>query len=283
MSSECHYDLAYATERFAYWIALINTTVADEGERMSGSVDAHIAVGQEPLIDYVHPEPVLRLMDSVGTAVGVLGPTGRWAAVDNTDGNSEIARWIRRWPDRFRGYATVNPWYGNRALAELRRAHEDGLGGVKIHPSPQGVSLVSPLLDDICEYAAQASMPIYVVTGTPLIAEPLQLVELARRHLGATFIMGRSGRTDFKTELVVSLLLSPNIVAESAHNDPRELREVLAAIGPERLVFASDSPYTNMAQERRKVDDLNLSPDAYQLVSGANIASLFANAVGATA
>jgi predicted TIM-barrel fold metal-dependent hydrolase len=244
----------------------------------SGPVDAHIAVGEEPLIDSVEPEPILRLMDSVGTAVGVLGPTGRWAAVDNTEGNSAIAGWIRRWPDRFIGYAAVNPWYGTRALSELRRAHEDGLGGVKIHPSPQGVSLVSPLLDDICEYAAQASMPIYVVTGTPLLAEPLQLVELARRHPGATFIMGRSGRTDFKTELVVSLELSPNIVAESAHNDPRELRAILAAIGPQRLLFSSDSPYTDMAQERRKLDDLGLAPDEQQLVTGGNVMSLFAGA-----
>jgi hypothetical protein len=57
---------------------------------------------------------------------------------------------------------------------------------------------------------------VYVVTGVPVADEPLQLAELARRFPRVTFVMGRSGRTDFSLDLVPALTSAANLVAETA-------------------------------------------------------------------
>ena len=52
--------------------------------------------------------------------------------------NDFIADCVRRHPDVFIGFASVDPWKGNWALDELRRAVTDlGLRGLKLHPSAQ--------------------------------------------------------------------------------------------------------------------------------------------------
>jgi predicted TIM-barrel fold metal-dependent hydrolase len=119
-------------------------------------------------------------------------------------------------------------------------------------------------------------VPVYVVTGVPIASMPLQLVELARRYPGVQFIMGRSGRTDFSIDFLPSLQMAPNIYAETAYNLPGTVAALIAAIGVERILFASDAPFTNLELELAKLERVNLEPAARALLMGGNLARLFA-------
>jgi predicted TIM-barrel fold metal-dependent hydrolase len=114
--------------------------------------DAHCHVGEG--VHYrLSPEQLLAQMDALGIERAVLVPADRFIAVDNRAGNDLLLEATGRWPDRFWGFATVNPWYGGRAVQELQRAIEAGLVGLKLDPVLQGYMLCDPLVHPVIEAA----------------------------------------------------------------------------------------------------------------------------------
>jgi predicted TIM-barrel fold metal-dependent hydrolase len=236
-------------------------------------IDAHVTAGANTCAN-ISPEALLALMDQHGVNRAVLSPVDQWLAVENREGNDTLLRWIQAWPDRFLGYATANPWYGQRAVSELERALALGLHGVKLHPARQGFMLLEQIVEPLITVAAHRRIPVYVVTGVPIASMPLQLAELARRFPDVPFIMGRSGRTDFALDLLPAVQQAGNIYVETVYNPPSTLAAVIKAIGPERMVFASDAPVANLRLEVEKLDHVPVDSQARAALMGGTIARL---------
>jgi predicted TIM-barrel fold metal-dependent hydrolase len=231
-------------------------------------VDAHVPVGELPHLLQPDLDALLRRMDQHGVERAVLGPVGRWAAVDDAEGNQVLAGWARRHPDRLRHWATANPWYGRRAVERLHRAAADGAVGIKVDPARQGTSLLSAVLDPVLDAAEELALPVYVVTGVPVAAEPLQLAELALQRPATTFVMGRSGRTDFSLDILPALRTSTNLVAETAYNAAGLVAQLVQELGAGRVVFASDTPLNELGLELERVHRAGLSPADLAAVLG---------------
>jgi len=201
----------------------------------------------------LRPEELLVQMDELGIDRTVLVPADRCIAVDNVEGNEFLLRTVERWPDRFWGFATVNPWYGGRAVAELRRAIGAGLTGVKLDPVLQGFLLCDELVYPVVETAIELNVPIYFYTGTPVNALPLQLAELARQYPEGRFIMGHMGNPDFWLDVPIALGQAPNLWAEISPNLPAAVNRVIGAGFADRLIFGSDAPMTDLKLEVMKI------------------------------
>src|SRR5215831_6555405 len=70
--------------------------------------------------------------------------------------NDTVAEIVRRFPQQFIGFASVDPHKGDRAIAEIERAvRELGLSGAKFHPGVQAFypsdRQFSPLFTKIAE------------------------------------------------------------------------------------------------------------------------------------
>lgn len=241
---------------------------------MTSVVDAHVAAGELPHLPTLGVGDLLRTLDDGGVGRGVLAPVGRWVAVDNSDGNRTLAGWADAHPDRLSWWATVNPWYGDRARAELERALEAGACGLKLAPSVQGFGLLSPLVEPVLDVAEEHGRPVYVVTGVPVASEPLQLAELALRRPGLTFVMGRSGRTDFSLDLLPALTSGPNLVAETAYNGASLIAGLVATLGAGRVMFSSDVPFNDLALELERVERAGLADADRAAVLGGTAATL---------
>ena len=79
-------------------------------------------------------------------AAGIVGILLGWDAESNTGlpplPNDRVAEVVRRYPERFIGFAGVDPWKGEGAVAELERAVlELDLKGLKLMPACQGFFL----------------------------------------------------------------------------------------------------------------------------------------------
>lgn len=226
-----------------------------------GTVDLHCAAGVEPGFDYRSPERLLAAMDACGIAYAALGPIGHWAAVAHEEGDRTLRAWCDRWPGRFTRWVTVNPWYPD-ARARLLASLTDGVAGLKLLPATQGFRLLQPgLVDPLLDVAEQTGKPVYVVSGVPVSSEPLQVAELARRRPGVTFVLGRSGRTDFVLDLLPALQAAPNLLAETAYNGAGLIRDLVHTVGADRLAFASDAPFNDLDLEMSRVGRARLDPD----------------------
>ncbi|PKO22340.1 MAG: amidohydrolase [Chloroflexi bacterium HGW-Chloroflexi-1] len=215
-------------------------------------IDAHCYIGAGFHYGQT-PEALLAQMAQLGIDRAVLAPADRYIAVDNREGNDLVLKAVARWPDHFWGFATVNPWYGQRAVQEFKRAIRAGLIGLNLDSVLQGYLICDPLVHPLVEAAIELDVPIYFSTGTPINAQPMQLVELALAYPEGRFIMGHMGHADFWIDVPYALAQAPNIWAELSYNLPSAVKRMLDAGFGERLIFGSDAPKSNLALEVMKI------------------------------
>lgn len=241
--------------------------------------DAHCHVG-EGFHYRQSPEELLAQMDALGVDRAVLVPADRAIAVDNREGNDTILQAVARWPDRFWGFATANPWYGPRAVDELRRAISAGLVGVKLDPVLQGFMLCDPLVHPLVEIAIELDVPLYFYTGTPVNALPLQLAELAQRYPGGRFVMGHMGNSDFWLDVPVALAQAPNLWGEVSPNLAAAVNRVIEAGFSGRLLFGSDAPQMRLDLEVDKIQYWQASDEQRAAMMAGNLLRLLAGETG---
>jgi predicted TIM-barrel fold metal-dependent hydrolase len=220
-------------------------------------------------------DELLRDMDRYEIDKAVVCPTDEFIAVFNREGNDFILQAVQEHPDRFIGFATVNPWYGVEGIRELRRSLELGLKGLKLNPSTQGMSANDEILFPVMEMAEAYGIPVYCHTGTPVGCLPLQLADLANRFPRVSFIMGHMGSSDFVHEVVPAMSRARNIFAETSKILRFEiLREVIMRFGASRVMFGSNCPDSTYQIELEKIRLLDLAPGDLEWVLSGTILSL---------
>lgn len=206
----------------------------------------HLGIGHE----YRQTEDELfREMDKYAIDRAVLVPVDRCIAVDNHEGNDTVLDAVRRHPERLYCFATANPWYGQRAVDEIKRALDAGARGIYIHSALQGFLLCDELVYPLVKLAEARNVPMYFHTGTPAFAQPSQLSELAMRFPDVQFIMGHMGSTDFKLEAVNAAAVSQNITLDCSWIMPDLVQRAVATVGADRVMFSSDSPLSTVRIE----------------------------------
>lgn len=231
----------------------------------------HLGIGH----DYQQTEDdLLREMDLYQVDKAVVCPVDRCIAVDNLEGNDYILGAAHRHPDRLYAFATANPWYGARAVTEIRRALDKGARGIKLHPALQGFLLCDELVYPILDLAAERAVPVFFHTGTPAFAQPMQLGELAIRFPSVNLIMGHMGSTDFKMEAIAAGSVSPNVYLETSWILPELVMRAVAVIGPGRVLFGSDSPLSSLHLEIAIRQATPLEPEAQEQVMGGTMLRL---------
>jgi len=116
--------------------------------------------------------------------------------------------------------------------------------------------LSDPLVDGLVEVATGFGAPIYAHTGTPICAEPFQLVALARRFPQGRFIMGHMGYSDFWYDAIPAGQCLDNVWLETSLIDPDLILHGLKTLGPARFLFGSSAPYSSVKVELEKLSPL---------------------------
>ncbi len=242
-------------------------------------IDAHCHVGPGMMASQ-NPEDLLLDMDRLGIRQSVLVPWDAALAVNNQEGNDFVLTLFKKHPDRFYAFAGINPWYGARAVEELRRAVGLGARGLKLAPQYQGFQITDPIALPVVEEATKLGLPIYVTTGIPVVAMPMQLNYLAHTYPEAVFIEGRYGFPDFWTDAIPSVMDAPNIYVDTAYNAPSTIQLAIDTVGAERVLFSSDAPYANLQNEVEKMRSLPISQETLAQVAGGTMARLLGEEVG---
>jgi predicted TIM-barrel fold metal-dependent hydrolase len=234
-------------------------------------LDGHVTIGRNRDVELGVTE-LLATMDELGIDRALVAPPEGMIPVRNREGNALTAAAASQSGGRLLAYAVATPWLGEEALDELRRARELGARALKLDPALQGFDLLDGLADPLIEFAATSGWPVYVRTGTPPHALPLQLAALAQRHPAVPFVLGRSGATDFGQDGPPALAQAPNLYADTAHiNWP----VALAARGTAgRVVFTTDAPFADPAVELARVVEAPLADDVREAILGGTLAAL---------
>lgn len=238
-------------------------------------IDAHVRIGRGREVELTTDE-LLSTMDDLGIDRAMIAPDERAIAMDNRAGNEATTKAAAA-DDRLIAYAVANPWRGAAALDELARARDAGARALAVDSVLQGFDLLDGLVDPLLGFAEDAGWFVYVRTGTPPNALPLPLATLARRYPRLAFVMGRSGATDFWIDAAPALRHAPNLFGDTAYAPWDTVLTEFAAdpeIGPRRLVFSTDAPYTVPSAELKRITDWPIAATDRAAVLGSTLESL---------
>ncbi len=236
-------------------------------------IDGHVTLGDSRDAS-LSVEQLLATMDALGIDRALVAPAERFVPVRNRDGNALTAEASRR-SERLLAYAVATPWLGTEALEELRRAREAGAVALKLDPALQGFDLLDGQSEPLVAFAVESGWPVYVRTGTPPHALPLQVAWLANRFPEGSFVLGRSGATDFSHDGPSTLAAASNVYADSVYVEwPTALAAVDPATAGRRVVFTTDAPFADPAIELRRVTEAGLPDDVQSAILGDTLARL---------
>lgn len=216
---------------------------------------------------------LLTTMDEAGIARAVIAPEDREIAVDNVEGNRRIAEIVAAHPDRFVAACSVNPWFGETGVKNLREAAAKARMLV-LSPALQGFILGDSIADSLIEAATELGVPVYIHTGPHSAAAPSQLVLLAMRLPHARFVMGHCGATDYSHDLAAVLKCDlPNLWYDLSLVRPWAAADLVKRGGGSRAIWGSGAPRNDPGFELVELDRLlprKEHPDVY----GANVMKL---------
>lgn len=237
-------------------------------------LDGHVTIGESRDAS-LSVEQLLATMDLLGIDRALVAPAERFVPVRNRDGNELTTEAARRSGDRLLAYAVATPWLGDEALEELRRAREAGAHALKFDPALQGFDLLDGQVEPLVAFAIDSGWPVYVRTGTPPHALPLQVAWLASRFPEGVFLLGKSGATDFSHDGPATLAAAPNVYADSVYV---EWPTAIAAADPEgrggRVFFSTDAPFGDAAIELARVTEAPYADDVRDAILGGTLARL---------
>ncbi|HPY37338.1 MAG TPA: amidohydrolase family protein [Clostridia bacterium] len=235
-------------------------------------IDAHCVIGDFKR-GATAPEAILEDMRLNGIDQAVIVPDDVCAAVDNAKGNEQIINAVERNPDKFIGFATVNPWYGEQAARMLKQYLKRGLRGVYFKSTVQGFmpddEMLWPLLDICSEY----KVPALFHTGTPVNALPFTVMTQALRYPNVDFILGHMGANDYLGDAYAAVRLCDNIYLETSLNLTLSIRAAVKTRA-ERVLFGSGSPRSRMDFEFKKLYEAVPDSEKQELVLFRNMESI---------
>ena len=284
-------------------------------------IDTHMHIGKEELLsadivdflkkkglwqsmsEKIKPEGVIAALDEGGIDKGVIfpltfmPPDGQWQKM-----NDMTADYVRRYPQRFIGFAIINPKDVPASVKELERAFDElAFNGVKLHPSMQEFYANDEALYPVFEYCQEKEKPVLFHSGASLpshpdkYSQPRLLDDVAVRFPDLKIIIAHGGRPYYQ-EAAMLLRKHPNVYIDVCANKGRKggtaLLEMaltfikIYADGLKKALFASDFPVFSPAEtlqslrtlkESSKPDMLDeplISEEEFEKILGKNAVSL---------
>jgi uncharacterized protein len=248
------------------------------------------------------PVRTLEEMAQEFAEAGVFGVLLAWDAETATGlppvTNDFIAEVIRRYPETFAGFASVDPHKGKKAVDELARAVEElGLIGLKLHPVAQDFRPDDPKFFPLFEKAADLGIPALLHTGNTGLgagmpggmgmklerARPIYIDTLAAEFPDLT-IIGAHPSWPWQDEMIMIALHKKNVYIDLSGWSPKYFPESLVReIGgrlQDKVLFGTDYPFITHEKWLAAFEAFGFDESVVRKVLRDNALSILGKAVG---
>jgi predicted TIM-barrel fold metal-dependent hydrolase len=205
------------------------------------------------------PEQYIEKLDRCGVEKAVI-TAPFYLLSDYVLGNDIIAEWCRKYPDRLVPFATINPYFGDEAIQELRRRADEGFAGVgEYHADLMSLSYDSPLSMGVLEEAIDLKMPVLFHTGCNCFESS---VKIAGLYPEGKFVFAHIGDSRWQ-DMLPAVREYPNVhlCISGVVYERGFLTEALAQVGPDRILFGSDFVYLEPAIGMSMIESAPISAE----------------------
>ena len=202
----------------------------------------------------------------VAVTLPVLTSPGQFESVNRFA--AQINQRFEREPRRLISFAGIHP--GCDGIEEkMKWIRENGFLGVKIHPDYQETFITDESYVRILECAREYDLIVVTHAGVdgayrdrPVRCPPLLAKELIRKVPHSKLVLAHLGGNE-RFEEVLELLCGEDVYLDTAYVLPQMDKDVFQRIlnkhGAERILFASDSPWSSIRQSASLVREF--APD----------------------
>lgn len=192
-------------------------------------------------------------------------------------------------PDRLTGFASINPEWGDAAVAEVQRCVDAGLRGIgELHPDTQGLDITDPAtMAPVMGLALQQSLPVLIHCSEPVghmypgkgATTPDKVWQFIQNFPDNVIICAHwgGGLPFYSLMPEVGAALS-NVYFDSAASPflyRAEIYQTVASlVGTGRILFATDYPLMPASRPLAEVEGLPLAEDNRRMILGDNAARL---------
>lgn len=152
--------------------------------------------------------------------------------------------------------------------------HGKDFRGLEISSAVHGVALTGTRTTDLVALAGEFGHPVYVVcTGRPGCAVA-DLVTLAERYSGVTFVLGHAGIGNIDYHGIDLVAPTPNILLETSGGYSTVAGAAIDRLGSTRVLFGTEYPLQHPLVELTKFQVLDLPADQWRHIAWENASRL---------
>ena len=168
--------------------------------------------------------------------------------------------------------------------SELDRLASAGICGVKLHPDYVGIPIIDKRFDETFSLLEEHGFFAVVHAGLDPIspnfihATPKMLSEVVKNHPKLKLVAAHMGGLRRSGE-VISELVGTNIYIDTSLSSVREeerenLYKILNEHNPDRILFGTDTPWSNPVSERKFIESAPISDRLRKKIFSENAKSL---------
>lgn len=185
--------------------------------------------------------------------------------------NDKILAAQNKYPDEIIAFTRIVPSAGKAAVKEFERCCALGAKGLKLK-TPDGFEPAeAKILFDLLEN--KPNFPVLIHTAHDEHSQPRIWEPVLAKYPHINFILAHGGKDHYRkcTELAIKY---PNIYLDTSTLSFHRTNYAYENAGPEKLLFASDYPYSHAAVELKKIQLVVTKKEDLDMVLYQNAARL---------
>ncbi len=271
--------------RLPMGLLLLSLSYAAQAEDRIFDVHVHIWDGEKSVKEY------LAQLESAGqhvTGFGGIHMARRGELAHTRAKNDDLISLAKRYP-KMMPIASVHPYDGDAAFAELERLAGLGVKAIKLHPHTQQFDAADERVLAVCTRAGGLGFVVLMDNANVVPGDNQKLFNLALKCPKTHFVFTHLGALEFRFWNILPLartaknLLEDNfhfdisatvvLVADSPLED--EFVWTLRNVGIDNVLLGSDFPQMSLKQAVDALDRLNLTEEEKRKIRWENANRLF--------
>ena len=170
-------------------------------------------------------------------------------------------------------------------ISEVVRIKSLGLYGIKLHPEYQEFSPLESRLAPVWAAAAEQGLPVLFHAGSdigfygqPQHSRPGDFAELAARHPELKIICAHMGGwrnwDAVEAELCGAPVYLDTSFSKAWMGDQGQFERIIRKHGVQRILYGTDSPWNDLADGIREIQECSLTDEEKELIFWGNAAGL---------
>lgn len=199
--------------------------------------------------------------------------------------NDYVAAAVQKYPESFIGFASVDPWKGKIAVAELTRAVKSlGLRGLKLHPIAQAFYLNDRRFYPLWETCASLKIPLLIHTGTTGVGagvpggnglklkygRPIPYIDDIAADFPELTIIGAHPSWPWQEEMLALAVHKTNVYIDLSGWSPKYFSPSLVhyanTLLQDRVLFGSDYPFLTPERWIADFEKVGFKPEVRQKI-----------------